>query len=539
MTSSLSPTSAPGGAAASGAFVGSTLSSAQLRFLLLGLSLATGMEFYTFDSMNLVLADLTGSFGVSPDEASWILTVYSSTLFLGVPVSIWTAGHYGYKRFLIVSVIVFAAASMGCALATSLRTMLFWRAVQGLAGSGLTVWWRASLYILMPKAQRSVTLMRVSTVLFLSSALGLVTSGWITDHYNWRLIFLPDLLYAGGAVWLLARYYPAIPKAISERLTGTDWPGISLLAVALISLQVILSRGEIDDWFGSLHIRALAWLGGAALLLFGWWQTSPRNRTPLLRLDLFRNRYVLSSALIGIFTGMILSGSLFVLPEYLRNVAEQSHSATQAGRLVCVYALTAAALRPWVVDLIAQLGQRKTIAISLGALVASMLLFNRFLTAGTSDGYYVLPLMLYGCCVTILLPSVGSGTVAKIEQTQLLDGVSLYMTFRTFGTSLGIALLTILIEQRETFHSSRLFEHLHAGNPLLDRWLQAAGGSLVFHDGISPGDAGVKAAKALAEAGARQAITLSNADAFGFMAAIGVLALCCIPIIPPTPTAKK
>ena len=527
------------GAPAPGVFVGSTLSQSHLRLLLLGLSLATGMEFYTFDSMNLVLADLTGSLGVSPDEASWILTVYSSTLFLGIPVSIWMAGHYGYKRFLIVSVIVFAAASMGCALASTLHTMLFWRAVQGLAGSGLTVWWRASLYILMPKAQRSVTLMRVSTVLFLSSALGLVTSGWITDHYNWRLIFLPDLLYAGGAVWLLAHYYPDLPRAISSRVAGTDWLGITLLAVALIGLQVILSRGEIDDWFGSNHIRVLSWLSSAALLLFGWWQTSPRNTTPLLRLDLFRNRYVLSSSLIGIFTGMILSGSLFVLPEYLRNVAEQSHSATQAGRLVCVYAITAAVMRRWVVDLIAALGQRKAIAISLGALVVSMLLFNRFLTAGTSDGYYLLPLVLYGCCVTILLPSVGSGTVAKIDQAQLLDGVSLYMTFRTFGTSLGIAVLSILLEERETFHSSRLFEHLRQGNPLLDHWLQTAGGAMVLNGGVSPGDAGMKAVKAMAEAGARQAITLSNADAFGFMAVVGVLALCCIPIIPPTPAAKK
>lgn len=527
------------GAAAPGAFIGSTLSPAHLRMLLLGLSLATGMEFYTFDSMNLVLADLTGSLGVSADEASWILTVYSSTLFLGVPVSIWTAGHFGYKRFLMASVVVFATASMGCAMAASLHSMLAWRAVQGLAGSGLTVWWRASLYILMPKAQRSVTLMRVSTVLFLSSALGLIASGWITDHYNWRLIFLPDLLYAGAALWLLARYYPSIPKAISERLTGTDWPGMILLAVALIGLQVILSRGEIDDWFGSLHIRALAWVSGGALLLFGWWQASPRNHAPLLRLDLLRNRFVLSSALIGIFTGMILSGSLFVLPEYLRNVSEQSHSATQAGQLVCVYALTAALARRWVVDLIGALGQRKSIALSLLALIASMLLFNRFLTAGTSDGYYVLPLVLYGLCVTVLLPSVGSGTVAKIEQAQLLDGVSLYMTFRTFGTSLGIALLSILLEERETFHSSRLFEHLRQGSPAMSHWLQAVGGHLVAAGGVSPGDAGLMATKALAEAGARQAATLSNADAFGFMAAVGVLALCCIPIIPPTPPAKK
>jgi DHA2 family multidrug resistance protein len=120
-----------------------TMSPAHTRLVLMGLGLATGMEFYTFDSMNLVLADLTGTLGVSADEASWLLTVYSCALFLGVPVSVWMAGHYGYKRFLISTIVVFGIASMGCAISPNLDSMLIWRAIQGLAGAGLVVWWRA------------------------------------------------------------------------------------------------------------------------------------------------------------------------------------------------------------------------------------------------------------------------------------------------------------------------------------------------------------------------------------------------------------
>jgi len=323
-----------------------TMSPAHTRLLLMGLGLATGMEFYTFDSMNLVLADLTGTLGVSADEASWLLTVYSCALFLGVPVSVWMAGHFGYKRFLISTIVVFAIASMGCAISPNLESILIWRAIQGLAGAGLVVWWRASIYVLMPKPQRSPSLMKASTLLYLSSAAGLLISGYITDHFNWRLIFLPNLLYAAGAIWLLARYFPTLPPPASDRVIQTDWLGIVLLATALISLQIILNRGEIDDWFGSFHIRVLAWTGSAALLLFIVWQASPANQTPLLWLGLLRDRYVLSSALIGVFTGMILSGSLFVLPEFLRNLSTHTHSATQTGQIICVYALTAAAIRP-------------------------------------------------------------------------------------------------------------------------------------------------------------------------------------------------
>src|ERR1700739_1712895 len=94
-----------------------------VRMLLIGLGLATGMEFYTFDSMNLVLTDLTGTLGISEDESSWILTVYSSALLLGVPVSMWMAGHYGYKRFLIASVILYVIASLGCAAGPGLQNL--------------------------------------------------------------------------------------------------------------------------------------------------------------------------------------------------------------------------------------------------------------------------------------------------------------------------------------------------------------------------------------------------------------------------------
>jgi MFS transporter, DHA2 family, multidrug resistance protein len=505
------------------------------RRLLVGLGLATGMEFYTFDSVNLVLPDLTGSLGVSADEASWLLTVYSCALFLGVPVSIWMAGHFGYKRFLLATIVAFAATSMGCAMSPNLDTMLLWRALQGLAGAGLVVWWRASIYVLLPKPERSPSLMRVSTVLYLSSAAGLLLSGPITDYFNWRLIFLPNLLYAVGAIWLLVRYFPTLPAPSTDRLVETDWPGIVLLAVALISLQIVLNRGEIDDWFGSPHLRALGWTGAGALLLFVFWQASPANRTPLLCLDLLRDRRVMSSALIGVFTGMILSGSLFVLPEFLRNLSAQTRSATLTGQIMCVYALCAAVIRPSMVGLIARVGQRKAIAIALVMLIASMVLFNRLLTTGTPASYFVLPLILYACCLAPLLPAVGSGTVAKIEQNRLLDGVSLYMTFRQFGASLGVAILTILIAHRETLHSSRLFEHLRHDNPITSDWLSSVRTTLTERGGYTPFESERAALRMLAEVGAHQAATLSFADAFAFMALVGVLALCVLPIVPPTP----
>jgi MFS transporter, DHA2 family, multidrug resistance protein len=514
------------------------LTGPQLTGLLLGLGLATGMEFYTFDAMNLVLVDLAGTLGVSFDEASWLLTIYSSTLFLGVPVCIWLAGHVGYKRYLIATTLLFAVASLGCMLSPDLNIMLAWRAVQGFAGAGLIVWWRAAIYMILPKAKRSGSMMRVSTMLYLSSATGLLLGGALTDHFTWRLIFLPVIPYAAGAVWLLSRCFPTMPHTMEARLIGADWFGIALLAVSLIALQVALNRGHIDDWLESPYIRSLILMSVCAFIAFLWWQLNERNRVPLLYLDLLRDRRVMAAVLIGICTGMILSGSLYVLPEYLRTETPWRLSAAQTGEVMCIYALSAAAIRPGVVELIARLGQRKTIISAILVLIASMLIFSRLLTTDTPRFYYAFPLVLYAFCLAPLLSAVGSGTVAKVEYNKLLDGVSLYMTFRQFGASLGVALLTHLIESRETLHSSRLFEHLREAGASTASWLVGAAGAVFSRAGLSPQGSAQVAVGLLRETSAHQSATLAYADAFLLMAGVGVVALCLVPIIPPTPPTK-
>jgi MFS transporter, DHA2 family, multidrug resistance protein len=511
----------------------------QTSWMLLGLGLATWMEFYTYDAVNLVLPDMAGSFGVTQDEASWFLTTYSSALLLGVPVSIWMAGYVGHLRYIIGSAVIFVIASLGCAAATTPETMLFWRAILGFSGAGLTMWWRASVYLLIPRQNRSKSMMRISVMLYLATAVGLLFSGYVTDNYGWRLIFLPNIIFVVAAIVLLTRYFPAVPASSDKRATGIDGLGIALLATALICGQVVLSRGEIDDWFGSTMIQLLSCIAVGALLLFICWQLHPRNSVRLLRLDLVRDRNVLASILLGSFVGIILSGSIYALPEFLRNVYPGELNATDTGRIMCVYALTAAAIRPLVTWSIAKVGQRKVLTFALVMLVLSMLLMARLVTPGTPYWYFAFPLILYAFCLAPLLSSVAVGTVGRLPQEAQLDAVSIYMTFRQFGTSLGVTLVTIVLDRREQLHSSRLFEHLQASGSQATRWLNTAASTITQRGGASAAQAHDMATKLLAEASARQAATLAYADAFLFMAAIGLIALCLVPLMSPTPMVKK
>ena len=147
------------------------------------------------------------------------------------------------------------------------------------------------------------------------------------------------------------------------------------------------------------------------------------------------------------------------------------------------------------VSIIARVGQRWVIVGAMTALIASMLLLSRMLTTNTPVAYYALPLIFYAFCLSPLLPAVGSGTVARIEQNKLLDGVSLYMTFRQLGASVGVALLTYLIDSRESLHSSRLFENLRTSSVNMAPWLTHTVDLLRTRAGISsPDGAGVATA---------------------------------------------
>jgi MFS transporter, DHA2 family, multidrug resistance protein len=514
----------------------------QTNAMLLGLGLATWMEFYTYDGVNLVLPDMAGTFGISQDQASWILTTYISALLFSVPLSIWMAGRVGVRRYIIGSTVVFAVASVGCALTSDFAALLIWRAIQGFAGAGLTIWWRASVYMLMPGPLRSGSLMRISVMLYLATAVGLILCGYVTDNFGWRLLFLPNVLFAAVAIRLLLRHFPDVPRPVDSRSanSGADKAGITLLGIALISLQIVLSRGDIDDWFGSSEIQLLSWIAAIALLFFVAWQLSPQNASPLLHLNLVRNRNVQAAISLGLFAGVIMSGSIYALPEFLRDIYPQQLSATQTGQIMCVYALTAAAIRPLVTKSIARFGQRKVITFAFAMLVASMLLVARLMTTGTPHAFYAIPLMLYAFCLAPMLSAIGSGTISRVPQADQINAVAIYMTIRQFGASLGVTLVTSLLSWRETLHSSRLFEHLRAGGTQSQDWLHIAALTVTQRGGYSPFQAQQMAVRLLSEAGGRQAATLAYADAFLLMAAIGLIALCFVRLMsPPTPAVKK
>jgi DHA2 family multidrug resistance protein len=242
---------------------------------------------------------------------------------------------------------------------------------------------------------------------------------------------------------------------------------------------------------------------------------------------------------LGLLAGVILSGSIYALPEFLRNVFPTPLSATQTGKVMCAYSLTAALIRPVVTISITRFGQRKVITFAFAMLTLSMLTFSYIMTSITPVFLYTIPLALYAMCLAPMLSALGGGTVSKLPNERQLDAVAIYMTFRQFGASLGVTLVTAFLTARETLHSSRLLEHVQKSVPGAESWLSIASNLAISRAGHSSADAETMALKLLANAANQQAQTLAYADTFLFMAAIGVIALCLVPIMSPSPVAKK
>jgi MFS transporter, DHA2 family, multidrug resistance protein len=510
----------------------------EVNGLLTGLGLATAMHFYVADGINLILVDMAGSVGASRSEAAWIPIAYSSALLVGTPIASYVARRIGIFHYLLGTIVAFVACSILCSSARTLEQMLCYRTLEGFAAAGLNFWWRGSVYTLMPGPMRSPALARMSVMLYSGTVVGLIAMGLLADFGTWRLVWVVDAAFGLIAITLLLRHFPRVDLRPPGHDGPADGIGIALLAIALVALEIVLGRGVIDDWFGSALLTALTWIGIVALVLFVARQFDPANPWPLLRLSLVRDRNVLAAVVFGVLLGMILSGALYAFPEYLRGVDPQPRSASQTGIVMASYAIVAAMLRPQVGKIIGRFGQRVTVVLAMCCLIVSMLLFARLLTTGTPAGYYVLPLILYGCCISPLLSAIGSGTASKAEPARQIDAVSVYMTVRQFGTTLGIVLVSVMLDRRETHHSARLFEALRKGGPVLDGWLGTVRDTFVARDGMSQADAARAAYRLLQEQGVQQAGALATADAFRVMALIGFVAILLVPLMT-APPAKK
>jgi DHA2 family multidrug resistance protein len=478
-------------------------------------------EMFLTGAISVALPNIAGSFGASPDEISWVVTLYLAGFTVILPLTAWLSNFWGQRTYLCASLVVYMLASAGCALSHSLAMLLTMRTLQGMAGAAFLV---RSMFIYTtqfpPAVKKKANLFFIVGLCFKTTAAPV--GGFFADNLSWRWLFLlPVPLMGLGALLPMAFSAEVWPR---RRNTKLDLFGPALLAVGLGALFVILYRGQKDGWFDSHRIRFLAMCSLLLLPLFIWHQCRPNQAHRLLTLESLRHPGVAVGLLYGFLIGNMIFGGLYLLPQSLRAISKHDSFGTGmltgldslgtlVGLLVCGVGLDFCRTRAWL--------------CSAGLLfTASMALFALRQTSATPDEMLYLPLILRGLSIGFLLPAAAQfifRRIAAANHALTTEARGMYYTTRYLGGAIAVAAIVAMLDVRQTLHSTQLTAHLTAGNLMFSRTLAMLGAGTVRH-GMNPALSSTAGQMLLDRMVAREATVLAFQDVFWLLAAVGLVA---------------
>src|SRR5262245_18513083 len=231
---------------------------------------ATFMEVLDTTVVNVSLPHIAGSLSASVDEAAWALTSYLVANAIILPMTGWIANFFGRKRTLLAAVFGFTAASFLCGLATSLPMLILFRVIQGATGGALQPLSQAVMLEAFPPKDRGKAMAFRGLGIVVAPMLGPVIGGYLTDNFSWRWVFYINLP-VGLASVIMTRMFIFDPPYIRRQSNRIDYWGMGMLAVGVGALQVVLDKGQEEDWFGSnwiVGVTVFALIGIAAFIIW-------------------------------------------------------------------------------------------------------------------------------------------------------------------------------------------------------------------------------------------------------------------------------
>lgn len=415
--------------------------------------LATFMEVLDTTVVNVSLPYIAGSLSASIDEATWTLTSYLVANAIILPITGWLARTFGRKRLLITAVVGFASASFLCGLATSLYTLIFFRIIQGATGGVLQPVSQAVLLEAFPPQERGKAMAFWGLGIVVAPMLGPVLGGYLTENYSWRWVFYINVPIGAASV-IMTRLFLFDPPYL-RRISGKiDWIGIALLAAGIGSLQVVLDKGQEDDWLASHFILTLAVIAAAGIISFVIYELVARE--PVVNLRVFKLRTYASGTALMTMLGFVLYGSMVVLPIFLQTLL--GYPAEEAGIAMAPRGLGSFCGMPIVGAIIGRVDPRKLLFIGLiGSGISLIELSHLNLNAGYWDLF--IPQFFQGLFMALLFVPLTTVTMDPIRPEGMGNATSLFNLMRNIGGSLGIAAATTYIAR-----SSQSFIHTLVGH---------------------------------------------------------------------------
>ena len=398
---------------------------------------------------------IAGSLSSSNDEATWVLTFYLLSNAVVLPASAWFSLRYGRKRFLISSIIIFTIASFFCGAANSLLVILLARLVQGAGGGALQPLSQAILTESFPPEKRGLAMGMFGLGVVVAPVLGPTLGGWLTDQYSWRWAFYINIPVGIMAVFLISRYVIDPPYIKHAKVGRLDSIGFGLLAVGLGLLQIILDRGQQDDWLGAKWIRWALVLMIVCLVAFVISQLTRENT--LVDLSVFKNRNFTVGCMLIFMFGAAIYGAVTILPLFFQEMLD--YSAWWAGLAVSPRGLGSIIAMPLVGILVSKLDTR--VLVSTGFIIfGTCSLIWSMLTLDISPWSLTWPVVISGFALGLVFVPLSTVTLGALPKESVGNGSGLYNLMRNIGGSVGISLVETIIARHQQTHRSELAKNL-------------------------------------------------------------------------------
>jgi DHA2 family multidrug resistance protein len=478
-------------------------------------SMATFMEVMDTSIANVALRHIAGSVAADESESTWVLTSYLVSNAIVVPISGWLASVMGRKRFYMTCVAVFTISSFLCGLAPSLAFLLICRVIQGLGGGGLAPSEQAILTDTFPAEKRGLAFAVYGVAVVVAPALGPALGGWITDTYSWRWIFfinIPVGILSLILTWLLVEDSPSAKKEHVRATKGgirVDYMGMAFVAIGLGSLQVVLDKGQEDDWFGSPFITVFAVLAAVGIIGLIVWELW-FAKEPIVDLPLFRDRGFLFSNTMMFATLFVLLTTTQMLPQFVQQLLP--YNATKAGLILMPGGLIMMALMP-VAGVLVRKVQPKYL-VCFGFLVSAMALYH-LSGFNTEVSFKVIAVARVFQAVGFAFLFVPIQTLAysDLPPGKSNNASALINLMRNLGGSVGISVGTTLLARRSQIHQDRLVSHLTATSVAFQRGLHNLTQRFVLH-GAAPNEAAKRALATINHQVQTQSAMLAYLDTF-------------------------
>ncbi len=420
---------------------------------------ATFMEVLDTTVVNVSLPHIAGSLSATIDEATWALTSYLVANAIILPMTGWLASVFGRKRLLMLSVVGFTAASFLCGLAPTLGTLIAFRIVQGATGGALQPLSQAVLLEAFAPKDRGKAMGFWGLGIVVAPILGPVLGGWLTDSYSWRWVFYINIP-VGIASLVMTKMFIFDPPYLRQEKRRIDYWGIGMLAVGIGALQIVLDKGQEEDWFSSHMITLLAIVSAVTIVALIVHEL--RTDEPVVDLRVFKTRTYAVGVFLMTIVGFVLYGSMVLLPIMLQTVL--GYPPLQAGIAMAPRGVGSFFMMPLTGLMIGKFDPRKLLTLGLFVGGATLIWLSTLnLNAGYWDVFW--PQLIQGVAMSLLFVPLTTVTMDSISRERMGNATSLFNLMRNIGGSVGIATTGTLLSRHQQATTNMLGANVNLYSP--------------------------------------------------------------------------